>query len=409
MNTPGSPAPVPRLALVTLTIMLAAVILRSPIVAVAPVTTEIADDLGVASSVIGLLTTIPVLCFALLTPLVVALVQRLGAEFALVLCLVGAAVGCAIRSSDGLAGALAGTAVLGAFVTIGNVVIPVLIARDYPPARGRLMTGVYTAAINVGTMTVTLTTAPLASVIGWRAAIAVWAVFGLAAIAVWTGAQGVRRALVPTPVPAEPEHEGGRTHVLRSPVTWLLALAFAGQAFSYYGVSAWLPTLLRDAGFEPEAAGGASSVFQVFGIAGALIVPLLVSRLGISGTIGVVALTWLAAPFGFVLAPQLWWLWGPISGFGQGGGLTVVFIAIVAAGGGSRATTARSGFVQGIGYAVGALGAVVVGGLHDVSGSWALSLAPVLVSIVAYGVLGMLGGRGIRRPTGQTGTIPTAR
>ena len=34
--------------------------------------------------------------------------------------------------------------------------------------------------------------------------------------------------------------------MIRRPTTWMLTIAFAGQAFAYYGLTAWLPTLLAD-------------------------------------------------------------------------------------------------------------------------------------------------------------------
>jgi len=52
-------------------------------------------------------------------------------------------------------------------VAIANVVVPLIIAREYPETRRHLMTGVYAAMMNVGTMTVTFATAPI-SVVGSR-------------------------------------------------------------------------------------------------------------------------------------------------------------------------------------------------------------------------------------------------
>ena len=54
--------------LLTLAIVLIALNLRGPIVATAPVLDQMSADLGLGAVVAGLLTSIPVLCFALASP-----------------------------------------------------------------------------------------------------------------------------------------------------------------------------------------------------------------------------------------------------------------------------------------------------------------------------------------------------
>ncbi len=367
--------------------------LRAPIVAIAPVATTMRADLGVSAAVVGLLTTIPVIAFAVCTPLAIAVIRR-GADFALTLSMVGAIVGCLIRSAGGLPAALVGTAVLGVFLTIGNVVVPVVIAREFPPHRVHMMTGVYTSSINVGTMSVTLATAPLAGAIGWQGAIAVSAVFGLAALATWAATHGLRGALLPAHAPAPADPEPGtaavprRRSVLRAGTTWALGAAFAGQAFAYYAMTAWLPTLLIDNGFGSEAAGAIAAVFQVAGIAGGLLSPLITTRVSILAGVLAVAIGWITVPIGFMIAPELWWLWCIVGGAAQGGGLTVVFIMVSALGGGGREMASRSGLVQGVGYALGAAGPTLLGGVHEWTGGWTLPLWIVVVAVVLFGTVG---------------------
>ncbi|QEW01110.1 MFS transporter [Microbacterium caowuchunii] len=378
-----------RIVLVVVTIALAAAMLRSPIVAVAPVAPQVGADLGVSAAALGLLTSIPVLAFALCSPLAVAVVRRGGPDFALAVGLLGAVVGCLIRSAGGFGTALVGTAVIGVFLTIGNVVVPVVIAREFPPHRVHVMTGVYTSAINVGTMTVTLATAPLADVVGWRAAIALWAAFGVAAVCTWVALLGFRDVCTPRreATPVRDADAAPRRSVLRAGSTWALGAAFAGQAFSYYAMTAWLPTLLLDRGFGQAAAGAIAALFQVAGIVGALLLPLL-SRSSILAGVLAVAIGWLTVPVGFLLAPDLWALWCVIGGAAQGGGLTVIFIMISALGGTQHEVTGRSGIVQGLGYAVAAIGPTVVGGLHELTGGWTAPLLTVTVAVVLFGTVG---------------------
>ena len=58
--------------------------LRTPIVAVGPVVGFIREDLGVSGSFIGLVAALPMLAFALFSPLAARLARRFGMENVLV-------------------------------------------------------------------------------------------------------------------------------------------------------------------------------------------------------------------------------------------------------------------------------------------------------------------------------------
>ncbi|MBB6390679.1 CynX/NimT family MFS transporter [Microbacterium thalassium] len=397
---PGRPHPAPRAAYavgLTAVIVLAAAMLRSPFVAVAPVAGVIGEDLGVTAGVVGLLTSIPVLCFAVFAPLAIVVIRRAGADVALTLSLGGSVIGCVVRSLGGIEAAIVGTAIMGVFLTIGNVVIPVIIARDFPPRRVHTMTGVFTSSLNVGTMIVTLSTAPLAEIVGWRGALAAWAGFGLAALAVWIPLRGLRAAFVPAPGPATAAPIE-QAPVLRSRATWLLAAAFAGQAFAFYATTAWLPTLLADQGLSDSAAGAVAAIFQVAGIAGSMTIPLVTMRSSMVVGVAAVAAGWLCIPLGFLFAPGLWLVWCIVGGVAQGGGITSVFIMISGFGGDQRATAARSGIVQGVGYAVAAAGPIALGVMHEASGAWTLPLLVLLGAVLVFLVCGLLAAPAMRRP-----------
>jgi CP family cyanate transporter-like MFS transporter len=92
--------------------------------------------------------------------------------------------------------AVIGTIVIGAAITVGNVVVPVVVRRDFPAERVGIVTGIYTAALNTGAMITSLLTAPLAQAIGWRGAITAWAVLIIVAVVVWGQAAGWRRTVL---------------------------------------------------------------------------------------------------------------------------------------------------------------------------------------------------------------------
>jgi CP family cyanate transporter-like MFS transporter len=403
-------------------IVLVALNLRGPIVAPAPVIGDIRADLGLTATIAGLLTTIPVLCFALATPFASWVIAKADPERAVSLALVVVLAGTIVRSVPSPATLLIGTAVIGIGITIGNVVIPVVIRRDSAPERVGLVTGVYTSALNVGSMITSLGTAPLAAAWGWPVAIAVWAGFAVIAGAAWTYAVGGRAAWR-RPAVVEPVVEtgpvelltttgsirtvdagsaaGGETVTVAEPVrparrliTWGLTLAFGGQAFSYYALTAWIPTLLHDEiGFSRESSGASSSVFQILAVVGALGVPVLATRWRPRAIIALVAFLWLAMPLGLLFAPQLWLLWSVLGGAAQGGGITIVFIVIVRIVTSDADARRMSAFVQGGGYLIGSAGPLVAGSLHGATGDWTAPLLVVLGAVLTLGIAGSIAAR----------------
>ncbi|WP_439693282.1 CynX/NimT family MFS transporter [Curtobacterium sp. SP.BCo] len=396
-------------------IVLIALNFRGPIVATAPVIGDIRVDLGLSATIAGLLTTIPVLCFALATPFASWVIAKADPERAVSLSLVIVLAGTVVRSMPSAAALLIGTAVIGIGITIGNVVIPVVIRRDTSPERVGLVTGVYTSALNVGSMITSLGTAPIAEAWGWPIAIAVWAVLAVVAGLAWTYAVGARAAWLRSAPAGEPVPVTGpidqvlgtgslraaAEQALYEPVrparrliTWGLTLAFGGQAFSYYALTAWIPTLLHDEiGFSKASSGASSSVFQILAVVGALGVPALASRWKPRAIIALVAFLWLAMPLGLLFAPQLWLLWSVLGGAAQGGGITVIFIVIVRIVSSDADARRMSAFVQGGGYLIGSAGPLVAGTLHGATGDWTAPLLVVLVAVLTLGVVGTVAAR----------------
>lgn len=404
--------------------------LRTPITSLPPVMADVATGLGLDQTLAGLLVGIPALCFSVVAPAASALIARAGPYSAVTVALVGVIAGTLIRSAGtgtpGVVAAFAGTVLLGCAITVGNVVVPVIIARDFP-TRTALATGLYSSTMNLGSVFATSLTAPFAALVGWRGAIASWSLVAAAALVVWLvttrtmtdphvaratrapgtsgddgGAPGETPAdrLVdgptgtPAPPPAERPDEtwGG---VLRRPITWALAVAFAGQSFSYFAVTGWLPELLRDLlDLSVTTAGNAAAPFQGLAIAGSVLVPLaLAARVPMRGAAVTMGLLWVSLPLGLLLAPQWWLLWVSLAGIAQGGNFVVIF-TLVAQRCRTVAQTRRTvAAVQAIGYAVAATAPAVIGAVHAASGGWNAALLVLLGSTLALGTAELLATR----------------
>jgi CP family cyanate transporter-like MFS transporter len=134
----------------------------------------------------------------------------------------------------------------------------------------------------------------------------------------------------------------------------------------------------------PAAAGAGSSLFQILAIAGGMGVPLVArfaSTTAVALTLGGM---WLTVPLGLLFAPQLWWLWSSFGGIAQGGGITLIFIAIIKLARDQASAGRMSAVVQGTGYCFGAVAPTLLGYVHGASGSWDRPLLIILGSVLLF-------------------------
>jgi MFS transporter, CP family, cyanate transporter len=382
-------------------------LLRGPIIAVAPIVGQISEDLGLTASQAGLFTSLPVLCFALVTPLASLVIERAGANAATTMTILGVALGIIVRSAGDTTAAFLGTLIMGAFITVGNVVVPVLIRRDFDPARIGLVTGLYTSALNIGSMITSVATAPIAERFGWRAALAAWVSLAVLAGLAWLRAVGPRAATrwgplrpgaetgaietVPTSTrPVAVSDPRSHTATWRSITAILLALAFAGQSFAYYGLTAWFPELLMDEqGMSAAAAGSSSSIFQISAVLGALGIPILAQRAGIVVAMITLSVLWSTIPVGLILAPGGWAVWAFLGGVAQGGGITLIFMIVVRLSVSGPHSRRLSAMVQGVGYALAATAPWLVGAAYDSSGGWVSPLLVIAAAVALFATCGI--------------------
>ncbi|WP_339806136.1 hypothetical protein MKY66_23720 [Paenibacillus sp. FSL R5-0766] len=86
-----------RFGLLLAGIIVIAATMRSPITATGPVVEMIRSDTGIGHTMVGLLTSLPLLAFAAVSPFVPRLAKRLGLESALLLAVMIVTIGVALR------------------------------------------------------------------------------------------------------------------------------------------------------------------------------------------------------------------------------------------------------------------------------------------------------------------------
>lgn len=381
-----------RGGLLALAVVLVAFNLRAAITSVGPLLGDMREALAASASWAGVLTTLPVLCFAgagLATPW---LGRRIGVRRAVGVAMAVLGAGLLLRVLDGAFVVLAGTFVATAGIAIANVLVPVVV-KDGFPARVGLMTGLYTASLQAGGALGSAATPMLQSAFGgWRQALASWAAVAVLALVVWVVAavRGPKRA-VPFQGVGQPQ---ARRSLLRSPLGWVVTVFFGLQASMAFIVLGWLPAVLIDAGISKGEAGLLVGLISLLGVPVSLLVTPLAARqrsqtpyivgLGLLGMTGV---------FGMMLAPALApLLWTLLLGFG----LSVFSLALTTIALRTRTIedTARlSGMAQGFGYLIAGSGPFVFGLLHDLTGGWHVPFMMLIGILAIQLVLGGLAGR----------------
>ena len=194
---------------------------------------------------------------------------------------------------------------------------------------------------------------------------------------------------------ARPTSSSGAT-VWRRPLTWVMAVAFAAQTFSYYAVSGWLPTALVDELAMSEAgAGVAASVFSLLGIVGPLLVPVMFEALRwpASRVLGVICACWLTLPVCLVVAPGYWLVPCMLSGIAQGAFFAALFTLVIRRSKSVDENRRTTALIQTTGYCVAAVGPVVMGWVHERSGGWVVPFAMVTGVVVLMTVCAQIAAR----------------
>jgi CP family cyanate transporter-like MFS transporter len=390
-------------ALLVAGIVLLAANLRAALTAVGPLTGEIRADTGVSGVVVGLVTTLPLFAFGVLSPLAPRLARRLGLERALLLSLLLLFVGILLRSAGPVAALLAGTTVLGLAIAIANVLLPSLVKRDFPDHIGA-MTGLYSAVMGSFAALSLGLAVPLAdrAGLGWRGSLASWSLLALLGALAWRPQARLReRPAVPDPSgPASPRPqataraETSQRALWRSPLAWQVTLFMGLQSLAYYVTVTWLPEILHERGLSTAAAGWTLSLVQLMGVATTLVLPLVATRRPSQRLPAVAsALLYLTGYAGLLAGSRPLLLWCLLIGLGTGAafGLALTLFGLRAPD--ARHTAELSGMAQSVGYLLAAGGPALFGLLHDLTGTWTVPLVALLAVIAALVPAGLGAGR----------------
>jgi len=356
--------------------------LRPAITGVGPVLEFIRADTGLSALMAGVLTSIPLAAFALMSPWAAAIGGKLGMERAIFIALLVLSAGVLLRAVPSLFALYAGSILLASAIAVGNVLVPGLIKRDFPDKVG-VMTSVYATTLATFASLSSGIAVPLAQNLpgGWRGSLAVW--FVPAVVTALILLPQLKNATKPLVQPGQAVVQS----VWRSKLGWSVTLFMGLQSMSFYTVLSWLSSILQDQGYSPVNAGWITALFPALGIPVGFVFAPIVSRFkNQSGLSMLWSLIMLGGYIGMIFLPQFTVLWVVVSGIALGFcfPLALAFFALRASD--ARQAAALSGMAQSVGYGIAAVGPVLFGALHDLTHGWiaALWMLVICASLQAY-------------------------
>ncbi|QDT07370.1 putative transporter YycB [Rubripirellula lacrimiformis] len=374
-------------------ILLVAVNLRPALASVGPLVEDIRQTTGLSNAWLGLLTTLPLIAFGVISTLTPLFTRRFGIGGTLLGAMALLAFGTAMRSIPWLPALYFGTLLLGIAIAFGNVLLPSLTKRNFA-SRSGFITSLYSAGMALGASLAAGVSIPLANDLnlGWRGTLGVWAIPAMIAFVVWLPQASRLKKSEPGR-----SFQAAMKHLGRSKLAWQVALFMGLQSLTFYVVLAWLPAILISRGCDASYAGWMLSLSQAMGIVGSLIVPTLAGRTADQRVfVLLMALIESIGLAGLWLDPQGWIvLWVSMIGFILGGSFGLALLFIVLRSKDTQSATELSGMAQSIGYLVAATGPMIFGGLFDFSGTWFYSF--VLLFVVGVLKLAMGLGAGAAR------------
>ncbi|WP_182526059.1 MFS transporter [Nocardioides dongkuii] len=372
-------------ALVLVGLVLLSLNLRPAAVTVGPVLAELRAGLGLSPVTAGLLTSLPVLAFALFGAFAPTVARRVGVHRTTLIALLALTAGLAGRAAaGGEAAFLALTMLALAGMAVANVLLPSLVKLHFPHRVGPV-TALYTTMLSIGLTAALVLTVPISDAFGgWRAGIGAWAVLALVAALPWVALSAHDRH------PETPPRRVGFRDVARTRLGWAMALFFGLQSLQAYAVFGWFATLWRDSGWSASAAGALVGLLAATAIPFSLWLPAALARSRdprriLAPVIG-------CYPVGYLLLvvdPHALAIPAAIL-VGVGTATFPLVLTLI----GLRARTpegtgALSAFTQSTGYLVAGIGPFAIGLLHDASDGWTvplLVLAALTVPQLAVGL-----------------------
>lgn len=360
-------------------LFIASLNLRPAINSIAPLLGNMSADLGMSAAVASLLTSIPVLCMGIFSPVSVKAGGKWGIERIIGLSLMIIGVGTVIRLfTHSVSVLLISSFIAGIGIALMGPLFSGFIKKHFSK-RVPSMISVYTVALTLGAAISSMLSAPLQkSFQSWQSSLAFWAIIAFVAAIIWW-------IFVNLQVKKSANHalEGTKNNLpWGNGKAWILTLSFGLMGMLFYSITAWLPQIIQGMGYTKSYASASLTVFVAIQIPVSLVLPILLkyfpSRrlwLVIESLFELIGLVLLILNVEPIIASAL-------IGIGAGGLFSLNLLLPIDATSNAHDAASWSAMTQSVGYVIGALGPIILGWIHDASNSFASAIMGMIAIVI---------------------------
>ena len=252
-------------------IVLIGTVLRSPFTALPTILGDIAQGLGVEVSSLGILTSLPLLMFALFSAFASRLAQKIELEHLFTYCLLLLTIGSVIRIFN-LPLLYLGTLIIGASIAIFNVLLPSMIQANQPQ-KISLLTTLYVTAMGISTAIASYLSVPITQASSWKGLILVLSFLCLVTLLIWLPNHHHNHYL------EGQKEKQVKENILKSKDVWAIIIFGGLQSLLFYTSMTWLPTIAISAGLSNSDVALLASIFSLISIPFSMTVPSLTTHL----------------------------------------------------------------------------------------------------------------------------------
>jgi CP family cyanate transporter-like MFS transporter len=359
--------------------------LRLSVLAVPPVIPLIRSDLHLSGTEIGILTGLPIVLFAIVATPGALLISRLGVLRALLIGLVVAAIGSALRAVVVSAMELyAATVLMGVGIAIMQPAMAAAV-RQWLPSRVAFGTAIYTNGLIVGEIVPVGLMLPVVLPYfdqSWRWGLAVWSL-PLVAIAIAVAIFAPRSTSSPAGTVSHPRWWPDWS----SRLNWRIGMIVGSVGSVYFCSNAFVPAYLSEAG-RPELISGALTALNLGQLPASFLLLGIANRLERKRwpyvAFGALALL---CVIGIVFTASAWTVaWAGMLGFSCGASLALgLALPPLLSEPDDVARTSAATFAISYGFAM--LISLFSGAAWDISGVAGFAFLPIILSALPVLIL----------------------
>lgn len=369
-------------------VVLLAINLRPALTSIGPVIGIIRNELGFSNWSIAILTSLPLVIFAIMSTIIPKLARNFTSERVIMFGLFTLTIGLLIRSSAEIIFLFFGTICIGIGIAICNVLIPGIIKKEFP-TKLMLMTGIYSTVMGLSATIASALSVPVAENLGfgWKLSLLIWiipsaiALIYLFFINKWK----------PRDSTIKKSYEVNK-NIWKSSLAWNIAFFMGCHSLLFYIIISWLPEIFTSFGLDKTISGFLLSYLQLIGIPASLFIPLLASKLKSQTWLIVILNIFLIGGIILLLTYDnltTYFITTTLIGISISGNFTLALLFLSIRSSNSSEATSLSGMAQTIGYTLAAFGPMIIGFIYDVTLEWKIPLFLLIFLGVCSSLLGL--------------------